>query len=52
MKNFRFGRSDIDDEDIILPLRQCCLIRPSTFLKLFAFYSGFKSLTQAFHELV
>ena len=45
-----FGRSDIDDDDIILPLRQCCIIRPSTFQTLLNFYGSPKSLTKALHE--
>jgi len=45
-----FGRSDFDDEDIMLPLRQCCIMRPSTFLKLLKFYKGQKSLTEHLHE--
>uniref|UniRef100_A0A8R1DW61 Fam20C domain-containing protein n=1 Tax=Caenorhabditis japonica TaxID=281687 RepID=A0A8R1DW61_CAEJA len=45
-----FGRSDFDDDDILLPLRQCCIIRPSTFETLLKFYSAPKSLTTALHE--
>ncbi|CAL2051595.1 unnamed protein product [Caenorhabditis brenneri] len=45
-----FGRSDIDDDDIILPLRQCCIIRPSTFQTLLNFYGTPRSLTKALHE--
>ncbi|KAK0396700.1 hypothetical protein QR680_001819 [Steinernema hermaphroditum] len=45
-----FGRSDFDDEDILLPLRQCCVIRPSTFQTLLNFYRGQRSLTEVFHE--
>lgn len=47
-----FGKTDFDDEDILLPLRQCCVIRPSTFLTLMKFYQGPKSLTEALHEYV
>uniref|UniRef100_A0AC34FRZ0 FAM20 C-terminal domain-containing protein n=1 Tax=Panagrolaimus sp. ES5 TaxID=591445 RepID=A0AC34FRZ0_9BILA len=45
-----FGRTDFDDDDILLPLRQCCVIRPSTLNTLIKFYGGPKSLTQALHE--
>lgn len=46
----RFGRTDIDDEDIILPLRQCCVIRPSTLSTLLRFYAEPQSLTKALHR--
>jgi hypothetical protein len=45
-----FGRTDFDDDDILLPLRQCCVIRPSTLNTLIKFYGGPKSLSQALHE--
>ncbi|TMS32659.1 hypothetical protein L596_000471 [Steinernema carpocapsae] len=45
-----FGRTDFDDEDILLPLRQCCVIRSSTFQTLLNFYSGKRSLTEVLHE--
>lgn len=45
-----FGRTDIDDDDILMPLRQCCVIRPSTLAKLLQFYAGPKGLTETFHE--
>ncbi|EYC43822.1 hypothetical protein Y032_0479g2204, partial [Ancylostoma ceylanicum] len=44
-----FGRTDIDDDDIILPLRQCCVIRPSTLNTLLQFYSEPQALTKALH---
>lgn len=47
-----FGKSEFDDDDILLPLRQCCIMRPSTFLKLLKFYKGQKGLTEHLHELV
>ncbi|PAV60955.1 hypothetical protein WR25_25791 [Diploscapter pachys] len=45
-----FGRTDIDDDDILLPLRQCCVIRPSTLATLLKFYSTPKSLSKTLHE--
>lgn len=47
---FRFGKTDFDDDDILMPLRQCCVIRPSTLGLLLNYYKGPKSLTQALHE--
>lgn len=45
-----FGRTDIDDDDILLPLRQCCVIRPSTLQVLLNFYKGPISLTEALYK--
>jgi len=45
-----FGRTDIDDDDIMLPLRQCCVIRPSTLFHLLSFYGGEKGISEALHE--
>ncbi|VDK43286.1 unnamed protein product [Anisakis simplex] len=45
-----FGRTDVDDEDIILPLRQCCVVRPSTLRTLLKYYKGPVSLTEALHQ--
>lgn len=47
-----FGKTEFDDDDILLPLRQCCVIRPSTLNTLINFYGGTKSLTEALHEYV
>lgn len=37
---FRFGRAGQDYMDILAPLKQCCLIKYSTFLKLVKLYIG------------
>ncbi|KAL4218480.1 Glycosaminoglycan xylosylkinase [Mactra antiquata] len=35
-----FGKANVDEYSIITPLRQCCLIRKSTFIKLAKLYIG------------
>ena len=45
-----FGKTNFDDDDILMPLRQCCLIRPSTLRTFFGYYSGKKGLTETLHE--
>ncbi|CAI4232161.1 unnamed protein product [Auanema sp. JU1783] len=45
-----FGRTNFDDDDIMLPLRQCCVIRPSTLNTLIDFYKTPKSLVRALHR--
>uniref|UniRef100_A0A7E4V719 Fam20C domain-containing protein n=1 Tax=Panagrellus redivivus TaxID=6233 RepID=A0A7E4V719_PANRE len=45
-----FGKTEFDDDDILMPLRQCCVIRPSTMLKLMHFYAGSKSISETLHE--
>ncbi|CAJ0955148.1 unnamed protein product, partial [Mesorhabditis belari] len=45
-----FGRTDFDDHDILLPLKQCCLIRPRTLQTLLNYYSEPRSLTRALHD--
>ncbi|CDW54476.1 Dentin matrix protein 4, partial [Trichuris trichiura] len=42
-----FGRSDFDDFDIILPLVQCCVMRPSTARTLINYYFGKVSIGEA-----
>ncbi|KAI6240115.1 hypothetical protein M3Y99_00497300 [Aphelenchoides fujianensis] len=45
-----FGKTQFDDDDILMPLRQCCVIRPGTLDRLMDFYTGKKSLTEVLHE--
>ncbi|KAL3095298.1 hypothetical protein niasHS_007397 [Heterodera schachtii] len=45
-----FGRTDFDDDDILMPFRQCCLIRPKTLGTFFGFYSGVKGLSETLHD--
>ncbi|KAI6235183.1 Fam20C domain-containing protein [Aphelenchoides besseyi] len=45
-----FGKTQFDDDDILMPLRQCCVIRPGTLERLMDFYSGKKSLSEVLHE--
>ena len=41
----RFGRQDYDVISILAPLRQCCMIRKSTFLKYVKLYTGLDRLS-------
>ncbi|KAI6177679.1 Fam20C domain-containing protein [Aphelenchoides bicaudatus] len=45
-----FGKTKFDDDDILMPLRQCCVIRPGTMDRLMELYSGKVSLSQALHD--
>lgn len=45
-----FGKTNFDDDDILMPLRQCCLIRPSTLSTFFGYYSAEKGLSETLHE--
>ena len=48
-----FGKTQIDFEDILSPLTQCCLIRPSTARTLLHYYAGpGPMLTEALHRLL
>uniref|UniRef100_A0A183IDV5 Fam20C domain-containing protein n=1 Tax=Soboliphyme baturini TaxID=241478 RepID=A0A183IDV5_9BILA len=42
-----FGSPDTDDLDILAPLAQCCIIRPSTLKRLIDFYTGPVSMSSA-----
>ena len=44
--NFRFGKASVDEFSIITPLRQCCQIRKSTFIKLAKLYIGPERLSE------
>ncbi|XP_045180393.1 extracellular serine/threonine protein CG31145-like isoform X2 [Mercenaria mercenaria] len=41
-----FGKPNVDEFSIITPLRQCCQIRKSTFLKLAKLYTGPEKLSE------
>jgi hypothetical protein len=45
-----FGKTLIDFDDVLYPLTQCCVIRPSTVRTLLQYYSGPVLLTQALHK--
>jgi len=45
-----FGKTKFDDTDILLPLAQCCLIKPATLRRLLLFYSGPISLSETLHR--
>lgn len=45
-----FGRTNYDEDTIILPLLQCCVIRLSTFNYLYSFHIGPKRLSDLMRE--
>ncbi|GFT63079.1 hypothetical protein NPIL_301191, partial [Nephila pilipes] len=45
-----FGRTNYDEDTIILPLLQCCVIRLSTFNRLYSFHIGPKRLSDLMRE--
>nr|CAD2198199.1 unnamed protein product [Meloidogyne enterolobii] len=45
-----FGKTNFDDADILMPLRQCCLIKPKTLSTLFEYYTADKGLSETLHE--
>uniref|UniRef100_A0A915M5S8 FAM20 C-terminal domain-containing protein n=1 Tax=Meloidogyne javanica TaxID=6303 RepID=A0A915M5S8_MELJA len=45
-----FGKTNFDDADILMPLRQCCLIKPKTLSTLFGYYTADKGLSETLHE--
>jgi len=49
-KFFSFGKTNFDDADILMPLRQCCLIKPKTLSTLFGYYTADKGLSETLHE--
>ena len=42
----RFGKANYDEYSILSPLRQCCLVRESTFIKLAKLYIGPERLSE------
>ena len=47
---YRFGLPDFDDETILAPLNQCCLLRYSTLERLLQFQNGPDKLSELFHQ--
>lgn len=47
---FRFGRQNYDAMSILAPLKQCCLIRKSTFLKYAKLYTGQERLSSLMED--
>ncbi|CAL1275152.1 unnamed protein product [Larinioides sclopetarius] len=45
-----FGRTTYDEDTIILPLLQCCVIRLSTFNRLYSFHTGPKRLSDLMRD--
>uniref|UniRef100_A0A915IVD4 FAM20 C-terminal domain-containing protein n=1 Tax=Romanomermis culicivorax TaxID=13658 RepID=A0A915IVD4_ROMCU len=45
-----FGKTTYDDMDILAPLSQCCVVRPSTLKTLLNFYAGPRTLGQSLAE--
>ena len=43
---YRFGKANYDEFSILAPLRQCCLVRESTFIKLSKLYVGPERLSE------
>lgn len=46
----RFGRATHDEETCIMPLLQCCVVRLSTFNRLYSFHVGPKHLSDIMRE--
>ena len=42
---FSFGKSEHDELSILTPLRQCCMVRKSTLMRLLKFYEGPHSIS-------
>nr|XP_042908499.1 extracellular serine/threonine protein CG31145-like [Parasteatoda tepidariorum] len=45
-----FGRADQDEPSILKPLEQCCIVRLSTFNKLYEFHAGPRPLSDLMRE--
>ena len=48
--SYRFGKANYDEFSILAPLRQCCLVRESTFTKLSKLYLGPERLSELLDE--
>ena len=51
-KHFRLGQTDKDEMHNLLPIIQCCVIKPSTLHTLLTFYLGPETLSEALHRYI
>ena len=46
----RFGKSQHDEISILAPLRQCCIVRKSTLVRMLSLYEGPQPLSDAMRQ--